>query len=204
MEIIDVIEELVVTASEGVIIKLVTPVSAERKAVEDFVLEEYYHRMGGVLASTPEIIFAAFEEGVVVGTMGLEFQELCGLMPCEHTFAFDVASLKFGLNRNRTAQYTRRIIRSDYKDGATLGPKLIAAVTQFALSQGKLYGFCELKPPLLRLTSKLGIELHEVKGSTILKDSVHPDVASFYLVEPYPKLYQIELVQVLEAITKRK
>jgi hypothetical protein len=181
---------------ENLVIQHITPASPERLQVDEFVTAEYLKRMQ-VSPPLPDIIFAAFRQQEIIGTIGLEFSEQDDdPIPCEHIFVFDWSVLVLPTCRTKAAHYTRWAVTDQGISG-----KILYAATVYALAQGKECGWCELKPKVAKLLRiNLNIILHEVTGAVISLTSVPDSVKSYYTTKPYPQLYQFELSQMAHAL----
>jgi hypothetical protein len=175
---------------KNLVIQLVLSSSPERSTVANFIISQYERRMK-VHPTLPEIMFAAFLEGTVIATVGLEFcdSEDCPIS-CENIFVFDWLSLPLPASRTTSALYTRWAVIDP-----SVSNKILHAATLYALSQKKLFGWCELKPTVAKRLTRLGVKLHEITHAVIALDAVSSSVRSYYETIPQPRLYQMELTQ---------
>lgn len=176
-------------------IKLVLPTAPERKAVESFIKEQYARRMH-LVPPLPEMIFAAFLGDIVIGTVAIEFSTSDPVsLPFEQIFPFDISLLSLPWSPKQSVQFSRwAVLAPD-----TSGPVVYAAV-RYALDHGKRYGWCELKPGAIKRLLDMGVTLYEVQTGPINVHNVHESVITYYTEPPYPKLYQLDLVQMAHAL----
>ncbi|MDB5254642.1 MAG: hypothetical protein JWL92_18 [Candidatus Nomurabacteria bacterium] len=176
---------------KNLIIQLVSSSSPERSIVTNFIISQYERRMKVNPTFLPEIIFAAFLEGTVIATVGLEFcdSQDCPIS-CENTFVFDWLSLPLPASRITSALYTRWAVTDP-----SVSNKILHAATVYALSKEKLFGWCELKPTVAKRLGQLGVKLYEITNATINLDAINSSVRNYYETIPQPRLYQMELTQ---------
>lgn len=178
---------------EHVTVQIVGPASPHRCAVVEFVQGNYMKRINVLPPTLPEATFAAFRDTAIVGAIGLEFceDENCPF-PCEHIFVFDHASLPCNSTRKETVQYSRWTV---IDPGVTR--TLIHTATVYAMTQGKQYGWCELKPRVHAHLVGYGVELHEVPA-TINTAAISESVSAYYTTGHPPRLYHFRLAQLAQ------
>ena len=170
--------------------------SKERTEAIDFISRTLFKKYNNSPdpATTPEILFAAWEGTEIIGAMGLEFGGAEKLLPYEGIYQFDQSLLPFLINRENTAYYCRLTVS---KPQATRS--VIQAATQYALEQGKTFGASVLKPSVARCMGVIGIELFLVEATLNEKNILASD-RKYYLTAPRPQLYLMDLTQVLRAV----
>ncbi len=145
-----------------------------------------------------EVIFVARENSKIVGTLGFDYCNGDGEMPLEEIFAFDKNKTPLTYDPRRSIQFSRWTA-----ENPKISIVLIYASTLYALNRGMCYGWSEQKEKAAKSAIRAGVQLHEVCDAVIRTNSIPREIRRFYTTKPAPKLYMVELGQMLRAASKR-
>jgi hypothetical protein len=172
------------------VIRIVTD-SKEVETVLRFV-DKRFHQSFGTSPPAPDILFAAFREEEIVGTIALDVSK-DGLLPFEHHYTWDPVG-NSSYKACTSVQYGRWI---------AIVPRISAALayvaTRYAREIGKTLGVCEAKPAAAARMRMLGIVLYPVEAD-VVEANIRFEDRPYYCTKPYPCVYLMELSQVEEAL----
>lgn len=173
---------------------------AERAIVQGFHEAFILRRFGCKPPPLPEFVLAAYEEEVPVGVVGCDFAPESRRFYLENLYIFDRSKTPLPFVREKIAEIGRWA-----SEDSGLGPLLAEAVASFALTKGKLYGICDLKPAVARLSRELGMRLFAVDGKLdpLGIERLPPERRPYYEERPLPKMYMMDLAQVQRALRAR-
>lgn len=151
-----------------------------------------YARRWSTKPPVPKVLFGAFLEGKVVGSVGWDD---CGdnhQLPLKELYrTVNAASAP----KCCSAVQLSRLLTTN-KHAAV---PLVYTALDYALRCGKRMVWCIAKDSLVRLFSKRGLELTEQPAELILANVPKAD-AAYFLSEPQPKLYTFNAVQARTAL----
>lgn len=154
-----------------------------------------YRETFGTSPPPPQVLFAAWVDSQVVGTMGLDFSDEKGNVPLAYLYRFRREQAPFPVDGPRTIQYGRWIATV-----RNISHILVYAATVYAIEQGKRYGWCAQKNGAAEVLIRMGIALRPVSGAVIIPSCVPKADTEYYCAGTAPKLYMVELRQVAYAL----
>lgn len=173
----------------------------EQDQAQKFVQDNFWLHFN-TKPDPPQILFTGFCGDMIVGTMALDFASSDKQFPFEHVYGFDQGLTPWPFSRDDGTQYSRWIVRQtpDQDLSPRLSPALIYACTRFALDQGKVYGWCVIKPKPATRLRRLGIELRQVQSAHIDLEHVPENDRAYFTDPPAPQLQMMRLSQIQAAV----
>jgi hypothetical protein len=141
---------------------------------------------------TTGIILVARMEGVIVGSIVLEGIGRDYLFPIEKHYEFDTSTTPFPFNREIIVQGSRWIATKE-----KVSFVILRASFELAYGLGKRYMLIEAKPYSVKRLIELGVTCKAFEKTALalekIKNSVGDDGLKYFIEEPFPTLYMIDL-----------
>lgn len=169
----------------------------EREKALGFINQRAFSLYRATPPPPPQFLFAAYCDDEIVGTMGLDFSSGQQPFPLETHWRFDGDATPFSFERDRIAQYGRWITT---KPGVSA--PMVYASTLFARARGKTYCFAEAKPPVAERLAEMGCPPVPIPNASLQLENVPESGRQYYISEPAPMLYMIDLEQVERAMIR--
>lgn len=173
----------------------------ERERVAAFVQVAMRERYGSEAYALPEVVLTAWR-----GDEGDEGDELLGVMApsfshgapfhLEETYAIQYRTFPAPFDRSTIVELGRFVAKVP-----SLAEALLYATIQYALRQGCVWGIGEVKPPMARRYTRMGIAVIPFAGESILANI--PAGALPYYCSPPPRLAAIVLRDAAAALEEK-
>jgi hypothetical protein len=161
----------------------------ERKDAIDYIHRTALTSHGCSPPPPAEHIFAAFRDGEICGTVGMDLSDGVKPFRLEQIYRFDPSAAPLPFDRSQIVQ-----LGSWRSSAAGISVPLMYIVTLAALRRGKFYGLTEAKERIRERIEEIGIRLHLIRSEMDL-GFVPPQGRPYYVDEPQPKLYILDLLQ---------
>ncbi len=150
----------------------------EREEVTRFVnrtMQQQYHCGAHVLLKE---VFVATRNNILVGAMALSVDE--PIFSLEKIYTLDRTTFPEKFERTKAAQLGRWAAVTPL-----VAQPLLYAAVYHAMRFSCLWGIGEVKPPVIRRFSQMGIRVIRL-GATLCLDEIPPSVLPYYLLPPPP------------------
>lgn len=144
----------------------------------------------------PQILFIAYQEHKIIGTMSLDFSQNNNPFPLENHFDFDTNKTPFPFKRKKIAQYGRW-----FSITPNVSSSLFYLTTDCAIKKNKIWGLGEMKKPIAERVMKFGVNLFPIDIELIF-ENIPKEEKQYYLTLPSPNLYMGDLKQIRQALWK--
>jgi hypothetical protein len=162
--------------------------SHERKAAITYTSQKYLEHFG----TTPEeakLYICARRGGVIIGSVGLDFERGNGKMPLEHIYRIDRALIPLPLTSSNGVQICRLIA----DDPLISSLPLIYASAMYGMRLGKSYAWLNHSDAVHRVFTRKGIEFVSIPEAELMLECVPKGDIPFYSTPPYAKCYIMPL-----------
>ncbi|OHA52160.1 MAG: hypothetical protein A3A97_04590 [Candidatus Terrybacteria bacterium RIFCSPLOWO2_01_FULL_40_23] len=170
----------------------------EKRDAQEFISQIALSRYQATPPPLPEILFIAYENGKIVGTLGFDTASKQDILPLEKIWQFDPNKTPFPFEREMIVQYGR---------WTAIKPEVSRALsytaTIFARTLGKKIIMFEAKPSSARRLQTLGARAQLVPATLLIKN-IPEDGRPYYSANPAPKLYMLDLMEFETALTHSK
>ena len=160
----------------------------ERRRVLAFVRRQVRRLYGDGIPPSAQILLFAEQNRRICGTIALDFAESYGKFPLEAIYRIDYAQTPWPFDRTAIAQFGKW-----WKTRPGIAVHLMHAAHVHALSRGKRFGLCEVKPTVLNRVEELGMTLVEVPGAILQIQGVSARSEGYYVIPPPPQLYMFDI-----------
>ncbi len=177
---------------QSILIRVVLPGTPLFTTVSIYVRGKYQQQFG-TTPCDPHIFLIATLNEAIIGTVGIEFPDLNGLLPCEKLYIFERIRLPVPANSANSVQFGRWT-----SENPTASFAIAYEVSRYAYTCGKEYAWMEQRKPTNIVLSKKGIVSHHLSDAKLILENVAPLDLSFY-TDP-PGLYIMSLLQATTAL----
>ncbi|TSC89201.1 MAG: hypothetical protein G01um10143_582 [Parcubacteria group bacterium Gr01-1014_3] len=175
-------------------IRLVGQGSDYQKALE-FINKVAFNHYKCQPPPPPDVLFVATNGSEIVGTTGLDIGEVNKPLPLEIIYEFDKAKTPWPFHREKNIQYGRWMVTM-----RGIADALIYVAAKHGLTQGKTHTISEAKDHIKAKLDQLGIDARVILDARLMMDRISKDGLGYYLDLPAPKLYMMDLSQMVEAM----
>lgn len=162
----------------------------ERKRAGDFIAEvflQYY----GTRPGPCQILFGAYHNSTIVGSIGIDFADTVKSLPFEKMYECDLRALSPPLVREKTVQLGRWA--TQMKD---ISEVLFYAAVVYALNHGKENGCFVAKEAIAQRLLEFGMILYPAPKLRLREENVPKEDRQYYFSYPFPQFYSIMLKQI--------
>lgn len=145
----------------------------------------------------PQIIFVAYQEHKIIGTMGLNFSQNNKPFYLENHYNFDITKTPFPFEREKIAQYGRW-----FSIIPNISSSLFYLTTDYAIKKNKIWGLGEMKKTIAERVMKFGVNLFLINDTELIFENIPKEEKQYYLTLPPPSLYMGDLKQIKQALWK--
>ncbi|MES2225841.1 MAG: hypothetical protein V4480_03460 [Patescibacteria group bacterium] len=123
-------------------------------------LTDQYRKAFDVSPSPPDHLLVAWQDGVVVGTIGVNVRKAEGGLRLARLYRFERASAPLPVEFDRTAEIAKWAAET-----GGISCALLSAAIRFSILLGKEHGWCEHNPGVGRIFRRFGVMLFPVPGA---------------------------------------
>ena len=143
----------------------------------------------------PDVLFVAKNGEEIVGTTGLDLGEINKPLPLENIYNFDKAATPWPFQGEKIVQYGRWMVTVP-----GIADALICSAAQYGLAHGKTHTISEAKDHIKLKLDQLGIDARVIADAKLILERISKDGLGYYLDPPPPKLYMMDLSQMVQAL----
>lgn len=159
-------------------------------------LEKRYRAAFNVHPSAPTHLLTAYQEGVVVGTIGINTATDISELRLARIFEFDHACAPFPVVPERSVEICRWSCNVP-----AASAQLIYAAVRLSRELGKEYVWCEHDAIVHRAARRFGIYFHAVPGAHVREEYIEPEYRAYYQRTTID-LYMFSIPQAIRALSK--
>jgi len=162
--------------------------------IHEFISKEY-GRWFGSAPKPAQVLFGAWQNGILLGAIGLDFKKTGSPLPFEVLFDCTLLDCPALRKSAKGVQLGRWVALVRGISGA-----LIYTACSYAIHRGKRYGWYVAKKKAANRMFQLGIIAERLDAASMRSASIPEGDLAYYASRPRPRLYLFDLVQARQCL----